>query len=329
MDSARGDIVDGRIKLRHLVCFLEVARLKSVVRAASVLGLSQPAASKTIHELEVVLGVELFDRSRRSMLLTTFGEVFQRYAAASVTALKQGMQSVTQAEAGAVVTLTVGALPTVSARILPAAAAHFSALGSGMRLRIVTGPNAHLMSQLRLGDVDLVIGRMAEPDAMRGFVFEHLYSEQIALAVRPGHPLLQAQPFDIAAVARFQTLVPPRGSIIRPAVDRFLVAHAIALPENFIETVSDAFARRYTRMSDAIWIISEGVVIEDIADGLLARLPADTSDTSGPVGLTTRIDAAPSMALAVFAQSVRAVVGSRLAGEQADPTGALDGTPWP
>lgn len=310
MPGMRGDLLDGRIKLRHLTCFLEVARLKSVSGAASTLGLSQPAASKTIQELEAILGVELFDRSRRNLVPTSFGEVFLRYAGASITALKQGMQSVTQAEAA--VSITVGALPTVSARILPAAVTHFSAQRYGMKPRIITGPNGYIISQLRLGEVDLVIGRMAEPDAMKGFSFEHLYSERIALVVRPGHPLLQPSVFDIGAIVGFQILMPPPGSIIRPTVDRFLVANAIGPLTDEIETVSDSFARSYTRSSDAVWIISEGVVVDDIDHGLLVRLPADMSDTLGPVGLTTRTDTPPSLPVQLFAQSVRAVVAERI-----------------
>lgn len=306
----RGDLLDGRIKLRHLTCFLEVARLKSVSGAASMLGLSQPAASKTIQELEAILGVELFDRSRRNLVPTSFGEVFLRYAGASITALKQGMQSVTQAEGG--VSFTVGALPTVSARILPAAVTHFSAERYGMKPRIITGPNGYIISQLRLGEVDLVIGRMAKPDAMKGFSFEHLYSERIALVVRPGHPLLQPSVFDIGAIGGYQVLMPPPGSIIRPTVDRFLVANAIGPLADEIETVSDSFARSYTRSSDAVWIISEGVVADDIDHGLLMRLPADMSDTLGPVGLTTRTDTPPSLPVQLFAQSVRAVVAERI-----------------
>ncbi len=312
MSLARGMILDGRLKLRHLVCFLEVARLKSVGQAASVLGISQPAASKTIQELETIVGAQLFDRSRRNLVLTNFGEIFQRYGAASLTALKQGMQSAALGEGEGGVALVVGALPTVSARVLPAATLHFNAQGLGMRLRIVTGPNAFLLSQLRLGDVDLVLGRMAEPETMKGFAFEHLYSERIALVVRPDHPLLALRPFDIGAIGGFEALLPPPGAIIRKTVERFLLAHGAGPFRNEIETVSDAFARSYVRASDAIWFISEGVVAGDVEEGLLATLPADKADTLGPVGLTTRAEAAPSLPAQFFAQSLRAVVRERL-----------------
>jgi LysR family pca operon transcriptional activator len=297
--------LDPRVKLRHIACFLEVARLGSVGRAAAALALTQPAVTKTIVELEGILGVTLFDRSRRPLAPTPFGAVFQRYASAGMTALGQGVQSLRRD--GTAVTVTVGALPTVSARILPAAVADFTRDGAGARLRIVTGPNPYLLSQLRDGELDLVIGRMAEPDAMTGFSFEHLYSERIALIVRPDHPLRRAVPFDLAAIADHPTLMPPPGSIIRPTVERFLMAHGIGPLTREIETVSDSFARAYIRMTDAVWIISEGVAADDIAQGLLAALPADMADTLGPVGLTVRTDIAPPLAAQLFADAVRRI----------------------
>jgi LysR family pca operon transcriptional activator len=305
-------LIDPRVKLRHIACFLEVARLKSVVRAADALNMSQPAATKTIQELEEILGAQLFDRSRRSLFLTPAGEQFQRYAASSVSALKQGIDSVRMTDREAIV--RVGALPTVSARILPPAVLRL-AEGGKARARIVTGPNDHLLSLLRAGDVDLVIGRMAEPGEIAGLSFEHLYSEQVVFAVRAGHPLRKLKRFALPAIQPYQILMPPPGAVIRPAVERLLTAHGVTDLRDDIETVSNAFGRRYTLITDAVWIISEGVVADDVAEGALATLPVDTSETTGPVGLTTRsgetIGYAAQLLLATIRQVAMELSGPR------------------
>lgn len=302
MDLAQR-IIDPRIKLRHLTCFLEVARLKSVVNAADVLNISQPAASKTIQELEQVLGGSLFDRSKRNLFLTPFGEVFYRYAATSMAALRQGIDLARGTHEATIV--RVGALPTVSARILPSAVQAFTATGSGVHTRVITGPNDYLLTLLRTGDVDFVIGRMAEPDVMLGLSFEHLYSERVVFVVRPGHPLLNERSFDLSMVENYQTLVPPPGSVIRRLVERMLVANGVTELRDEVETVSNAFGRAYVRQTDAIWIISEGVVAEDVADGHLMLLPVDSSETTGPVGLTTRTDMVSTLAAESLKQAVR------------------------
>jgi LysR family pca operon transcriptional activator len=279
-------LIDPRIKLRHIVCFLEVARLKSVVKAAEVLNMSQPAASKTIQELEDVLGVRLFDRSRRNLVLSHAGESFQRYATTSMSALKQGVDTVLDDTKSDIV--RVGALPTVSARMLPATVQRFTSEQTRYRVRVVTGPSEYLLSMLRAGELDIIIGRMAEPNEIAGLSFEHLYAERVVFVVRPWHPLLKRRRFALAAIAEYPVLFPPAGSVIRPSVERLLTAHGVTHFRDDIETVANTFGRRYTRMTDAVWIISEGVVSEDVEVGELALLPVDTSESYGPIGLTTR-----------------------------------------
>lgn len=296
-------LIDPRIKLRHLACFLEVARFRSVVRAAEALHISQPAATKTVQDLEDILGAPLFDRARRKLQLTAFGEVFYRYAATAIAALRQGIDAARTGAESALV--RIGALPTVSARILPEAVQTFTTQQPGVHTRIVTGPNDYLLTRLRTGDVDLVIGRMAEPEAMLGLAFEHLYSERVAMVVRPGHPLLGHPDFTLKSIEPYQLLMPTPGSVIRPLVERLLRAHGLTALRDEVETISDAFGRSYVRQTDAVWIISEGVVARDVADGQLALLPVDTTETQGPVGFTTRADAAPGFAAQALMQAVR------------------------
>ncbi|WP_411034401.1 pca operon transcription factor PcaQ [Shinella sp. BYT-45] len=301
-------MVDSRIKFRHLQTFVEVARQKSVMKAAELLHVSQPAVTKTIRELEEVLGVAVFEREGRGIKITRYGEVFLKHAGAALTALRQGFDSVSQALSGDAPPIRIGALPTVSTRIMPKAMRLFLEEGTGARIKIVTGENAVLLEQLRVGDLDLVVGRLAAPEKMAGFSFEHLYSEKVVFCVRAGHPLLSGGSA-FAGLDAYPVLMPTRASIIRPFVERFLIANGIAGLPNQIETVSDAFGRAFVRESDAIWIISEGVVAADIAEGKLAALPVDTGETKGPVGLTMRTDAVPSMPLAILMQTIREVAG--------------------
>lgn len=306
--------IDPRIKFRHLQAFVEVARQKSVNKAAELLHVSQPAVTKTIRELEDMLGVALFERDGRGIRMTRYGEVFQRHAGATMTALRQAVDSVSQEAARAGAPVRVGALPTVSARIMPQAMTRFLAEGTVTPVKIVTGENAVLLEQLRVGDLDLVVGRLAAPDKMTGLSFEHLYSERVLFVVRTDHPLLAPGTNLFDRLQDFPLLMPTRNSVIRPVVEQFLIAHGVSVPATQIETVSDSFGRAYLRMSDAVWIISEGVVAGDIADGVLAALPLDTDDTRGPVGLTMRTDTLPSLALTLLTNAIRDAAATIRAG---------------
>lgn len=297
-------MIDPRIKIRHLQCFVEVARLKSVNKAAAVLNITQPAVTKTMRELEEALSVALFDREGRSTKLTTLGEVFLQHASQTLTALALGLDAVVEAQ-GAGEAVRIGALPTVCARIMPFAMQTFLAHKMAARVKIVTGDNAVLIEQLRLGELDVMVGRLASAEKMAGLSFEHLYSEQVVLVVRPGHPLLAEPDVILKKLPNYLVLMPNQNSIIRPFVDRLLLTWQLTHWPNQIETVSDVFGRSFIPGSDAVWIISEGVVAEDLASGKLMRLAVETSDTKGPVGITLRAGLVPSLAQNLLIQAIR------------------------
>ncbi len=68
--------MDSRIKFRHLQTFIEVARQKSVGKAADVLSITQPAVTRTIRELEDYLGAALFEREGRGIRISPFRRGF-------------------------------------------------------------------------------------------------------------------------------------------------------------------------------------------------------------------------------------------------------------
>ncbi len=103
------------------------------------------------------------------------------------------------------------------------------------------------------------------------------------------------------------------------------MAEGVPVPSRCIETVSGVFGRAYTRNADAIWFISAGVVVREIDEGLLVRLPVGTGLTRGPVGLMTRADAPETTELRLFVQAVqRAIRRLDLACVRANDTGG----PW-
>lgn len=298
-------MLSNRIKFRHLHTFVEVARQKSVMKASQILHVSQPAVTKTMRELEEILGVPLLERDGRGIKITRFGDVFLRHAGTALTALRQGFDSVSQEVDGSGPPIRIGALPTVSTRIMPCAMSLFLTEKTGSRIKIVTGENSVLLEQLRVGDLDLVVGRLAAPEKMTGFFFEHLYSEKVLFLVRAGHPLAHENTPIFDHIAQFPVLMPTRKSIIRPFVDRLLIANGIGALPIQIETVSDAFGRAFVRESDAVWIISEGVAAADVAEGKLVPLDIDTDETKGPVGLTMRTDMVQSAALQILIHTIR------------------------
>ncbi len=298
-------MIDGRIKFRHLQCFLAVAQQGSLQKAATTLSITQPAVSKTLKELEGLLDVRLFERGRRGAALTREGQAFMRHAGASVGALREAVASVAQTghEAGAV--LNVGVLPTVAPWLVPHLLVQMDKQQTGApkatrsNLRIHTASNPELLGQLRQRELDMVIGRFAEPSHMLGLSFEHLYAEPLVLVVRPAHPLLEAGGSDQnleLLLPRFTVVLPLEGTAIRQSADNFLLRRSVGPLKHTVETLSVSVARHYLLASDAVCLFPQGALQPELTSGVLMRLPVDVAGSEELVGLALRADMVASAA---------------------------------
>ena len=296
--------MDRRIKFRHLDAFVAIARAKSLKRAALQINLSQPAMSKTLKDLEDILGTTLMERDRSGVRLTAQGEVFLHYAEQSIAALQHGLTNIESLGKGTAVPLSVGAMPSVAVQFLPEAMAEFRDISPDTVLHIEEGPHSFLVDRLRRGVLDLAVGRLGLPETMVGLTFTQLYSESVVFAVAPDHSLLR-QP-DLTAINDHLVVYPPKDAAIRPLVARFLISQGVPLFDRRIESTSMAIGRAMALgPGRAVWVISRGVVAADVAGGQLAILDIDTTPTAGPVGIMSRADADLSAAARLFSRILK------------------------
>lgn len=273
------------IKLRQLECFVEVARQNSVTGASQTLRLTQPAVTRALRELEDALGHRLFEKNGRGIKLSHYGDVYLKFAGESLAAVRRGTIALDDLVLSEGTLLRIGALPTVSSRIMPSVFATYLESSARSPLAITTGDNLQLLEQLRQGNLDIVVGRLAAPELIQGHRYEPLYSEKVVFAVNSDHPLFQLPYISIDSLQNYPMLMPAKTSIIRSYVDRLFIEHGMTPSRQTIETISDSFGRIFTLDYNAIWIISEGVVSKDIARGIFRVLPFSTDTTLGSVGI--------------------------------------------
>lgn len=278
------------IKLRHIRAFLDIAAEGSLTAVARRHGISQPALSRSLAELEDLLGAALFRRERRRLVLTEAGALFRGHASLGLQAFEAGAAALRPGAGGGAI--RVGILPTAATRLFPTVALRFRETHPGTLLKIETGPHSYLLRLLRDGGIDLMIGRMPAAGEMAGLAFAHLHEEEIVLVARAGHPLaLQPLPVLLQAVP---LILPPEGALIRRAVDDYLASLGLPALRPAFETVALAVGRGILAGSDAVWFISRGVVADEVERGDLTVLPTGARFLSGSVGITRR-QAGPSV----------------------------------
>jgi LysR family pca operon transcriptional activator len=311
-------MIDERIKFRHLQCFLAVAQHGSLQKAAEMLSITQPAVSKTLKELEVLVSVRLFERGRRGAVLTRSGETFFRHAGASVSALREAVASVSPLRQNVQSVVTLGVLPTVAPWLMPPLLRQLDQLaasgGLALSLKLHTDHNPALLTQLRQRALDLVIGRFAEPSQMLGLTFENLYVEPLVLVVRPSHPLLldaALRTDPLAHLTAFTLVLPLQGTAIRLTADHFLVTCGLRLPPRTLETLAVSVARHYAASSDAVWLTPASAAQAELDAGLLCALPVSMNGSDELVGLTLRADTVPTDAQHAVLTAIRQLAAVR------------------
>ena len=275
-----------RIKFRHLQCFVEVARLKSVTAAAVELNVAQSAVSRTIAELEATVGVRLFERSRRGSILTSEGLAFFHQVAPSLAQIRDAYLAF-GANKDVKEHFVVGALPTVSARLMPQSVQAFQSESPNVRVRVVEGRNADVLTMLRSGDVAFVVGRLARATEMQGLSFEHLYKEDIGIYVKRGHPKFGSKTAKFSELLQAPMVLNMPGTIVRDEIERYFYMNGIQPPSIVVETDSATLARSLAVHEGRVWISPKGMAQSDVDNGTLVRLDIRGWALEGSVGITT------------------------------------------
>ncbi|MEM5274742.1 LysR substrate-binding domain-containing protein [Cupriavidus taiwanensis] len=295
------EIFRNRVRLRHLYCFVAVSQTQHVGRAADRLGLTQPAVSKTLSELEELTGTRLLVRQRAGTELTTAGTRFLRHALRILADIDAAADSMAGEQAQPQERIRLGALPSVVPAVLTDALLRFRAAHPEVGLAVHTGMNRSLIDQLKADVLDLVIGRMDDPVAM-----ESLWFESLALAVRPGHPLAAFSRPTLLDVLAWPLVIPAAGSIPRHNTESLLARHGLPLPGGCVETSDAYLGRLLARNSDCVWAAPLSAAQRAVAEDELILLALDTQGTEEPIGLLRHGDRTLSPMAEALADCIRA-----------------------
>jgi DNA-binding transcriptional LysR family regulator len=178
----------GSMELRHLRSFVAVAEEASFTNAAALLGIAQPSLSRQIRRLEQSLGVELFHRVGRGVVLSTAGEALLRPARELLADAERAARAARHAAVGTSGRLRVGALsynvPDLPTRLL----GRFGEVAPDVELVPFFGSTGQRLALLRSRELDVAFVRLAHLDDQR-LDFRRLLVEPLHLALPAHHPL--------------------------------------------------------------------------------------------------------------------------------------------
>jgi len=289
MDPDR--LLDGRLKLRHLVLVTTIAEHGSVVRAAEHLHVTQPVVTRGLRELEAVLGVQVFDRGPRGVSPTMYGRAFVEHAQAVLAQIRQAGRHVSELSEGQVGSVTVGTHLAGSNVLLPMAIGRLKRERPRVSVIVKEATPDVLAADLLAGQVDLTVGRLTPSDEVGRTVQIRLYSEPVRLVTRTGHPAQSLTSPSLAELVGYPWILPVGQTALRREVEEVFFTQGLALPADRVECTSMLTLRSLLLTNDAIAALP--MLIAD-GDDRLAMLPTPLHGVRRLVGATIAQNRAPS-----------------------------------
>ncbi|MBX6351887.1 MAG: LysR family transcriptional regulator [Thermoflavifilum sp.] len=268
-----------------LSTFVQVVESETLVHAAETLHVTQPTLTRRIQQLEQQVGMRLFERTGRRLVLNRAGELVYQYAR-RVLDLERKMadelDSLRDPEAG---TIYVGAGLTPSIYLLPPLVAAYRTLHPRVQFRLRTGSSLQVLHALVQREVDLGIVTTVDPTWAEAVEAHPLFRDDLWLVAPPDHPLADGPPVSVEEVVRHPLVLMQRGSGLRTIVDRWLggLDHAVAAETDSLESAS-----RLVQTGVGLSILPRSCVQDDVAAHRLARIAARDDLGSRVITLVVR-----------------------------------------
>jgi DNA-binding transcriptional LysR family regulator len=275
-----------RLKLRQLTLLASLSATGSLHKAAERCGMSQPAATRLLHDLEELMGVQLFERTSRGMAPTDMGRLLTRHASMFLAGIDHVYHEAAALRSGNAGNVRLGVSPGTSPQLVAQAMATVKRDTPRMDIQIVDGANEFLLAGLVDGSLNLAVGR-APAGSNSNSNFEVLFTEYFSVVCGTSDAL--ARPDDgLAAWIDQPWILPLPNTALRASLDLQFLSQCGRLPHDVIESVSVPVNVALVERTGRYAVMPRSLAREHGARGQLRVLVDKLADVTGPIGILTR-----------------------------------------
>lgn len=280
-------VLRSNLKLKHLQLLVALDQFRHLGRAAEFLSLTQPAVSKTLAEIERLFGLDLFVRSTRGTEPTAYGHSMVRFARSVLADYDRTRDEIAAVASGAAGRVNVGAMVVAMPVLLARAVAMMKARSALTTVSVEEGDLTRLLPRLRLGELDLFVGRLEPGYAAPDLDTEALYDEPMCVAVAPKHPLAARRKLGWADLVDRPWVVPPAWASSRIKLDQQFYKAGFNPPVDLVETASFLATLTFMQERGALVFWARSVALHMQKQGLARVLPLKLPIELPPVGVIT------------------------------------------
>ena len=257
---------------RKLRAFLAVVESGSLGRAALIVNMTQPSLSRLIHDMEVRLGLPLFERHSKGMVLTAAGEGFLPHARLLLFEMAQANEMFDALKGLRRGVVRLGAVAAVTRTIVPKAAARLLAASPGLRIDMMEAPDGELLDALLTRRIDLMIAAdLPESDDVVQ-VAECHFDDVYTVFCSSAHPLARQHDIDLDDVLAQAWVMPQAGSTPRILFERLVRAAGRRMPVIAVESGSVGAQVSFVAQGRLLGWLPHPLIQSDLATGAVRLL---------------------------------------------------------
>jgi DNA-binding transcriptional LysR family regulator len=306
-----------RLKLRDLHVFCTAVRCGSMAKAAQQLGVSQPAVSEVVADLEHALGVRLLDRNRKGVEPTIYGQALLKRGLVAFDELRQSIRDIESLADPATGQLTVGCADSIAATLLPPILDLFFAKYPRVAVRVDTASSPMFDDPgLRNRKYDLVLARVLIPlaDLADDLSADFLFDDRLVLAAGMHTRWARRRKIELAELVEEPWMLAPTDSWSYARLAEVFRAQALTMPKVSLMTYSLPLIIHFLANGPTISVFPYSVMRSYAARGALKILPIDLPIRPWPVAILTLKGRTLSPVAERFAECARDAVKSLLGG---------------
>lgn len=280
-----------RLRLRDLHVFSTVVRLGSMGKAALELGVSQPAVSEVIADLEHALKARLFDRTPQGVATTPHGASLERHVLAAFDELKQGIKDIEFLSDPTIGEVRIGCPESISAAILQPICEKFSQQYPRVVLDVDTVNTLSFAQKLRDRSLDVVLARggwpLEDEHLVTDFSIETLFNDELVIVASNQSSWARRRKIDIAELRAEHWILTSGDRVNYQIITEAFRARRVEMPRISIKTISVHLRANMVATGRYIATFPRSV-LDLYADRFgLKMLPIDLPNSNWPVKIAT------------------------------------------
>lgn len=279
--------IERRFKLHDVRVLVSVVEAGSMHKAAERLGMSQPAISRSIADLERAFGARLLDRSPRGIELTPYGRVIIKRGVAAFDEFRQGMRDIEFLADPTAGEVRVGSITPLAASFVSAVIDRLCRRYPRIVFHVLATQVETLHRELSERNLDLLITPKLGLHADEQFGFETLYNSSFVVVAGAQNPWVRRRRIKLAELMNESWVLPSPDRALGPIYSEIFRTSGLDYPHMTVVTISPEVRISLLATGRFLTIFPDAVLRFPVKHPELEVLPVELPTAQVPVGIVT------------------------------------------